>query len=105
MARFTPTRNRVSIINLASKISSLWSFVFASTNKSVPESTDRISILDSSGDPYYVTVSQLIGSGSGPVQLPSYLSTALPSASPAGQLIYISDEGVMAYSNGSVWIS
>ena len=104
MARFTPTRNRISITNLADRISRLWSFVFASTNKQVPEGTDRISIFDSSGNPYYVTINQLssiLSSG----QLQSYVSTALPSASPAGQIIYISDYGVMAYSDGTNWIS
>ncbi len=40
-----------------------------------------------------------------PTQLPSYLSTALPSASPAGQVIYVSDLGVLAYSNGTSWVS
>jgi len=38
-------------------------------------------------------------------QLLAYLSTALPSASPAGQIIYLSDLGVIAYSNGTSWIS
>lgn len=40
-----------------------------------------------------------------PHQLPSYLSTALPSASPAGQVIYVSDLGTTAYSNGSSWVT
>ena len=40
-----------------------------------------------------------------PTQLPSYLSTALPSASPAGQVIYVSDLGTLAYSNGTSWVT
>lgn len=104
MARSTPNKNRSSILNLAGTIARLTKTVFAKNNKSTPENTDTISIQDANGDPFYVTISQLssiLSSG----QLASYLSTNLPSASPAGQVIYISDLGVMAYSNGSNWIS
>lgn len=38
-------------------------------------------------------------------QAPSYLSTGLPSATPDGQIIFISDEGTLAYSSGGEWIS
>ena len=38
-------------------------------------------------------------------QLPSYLSTDLPSPGRAGQVIYISDLGVLAYSNGTSWVT
>lgn len=40
-----------------------------------------------------------------PTQLPSYLSTDLPSPVPAGQIIYISDLGVIAFSNGVGWVT
>lgn len=39
------------------------------------------------------------------VLLPTYTSGSLPSASPDGQVIFISDEGVLAYSSGGEWIS
>ena len=100
----SPNKNRVSIQNLASRIGRLWSSVFPTTNKSVPEVTDVISITDVDGNYYYITINQLsaiLSSG----QLASHLSTALPSASPAGQIIYISDLAVMAYSNGTNWVS
>lgn len=100
----TPRKNRVSITNLSGRISRLWSTVFAKNNKSVPEGTDKISIIDNNGSPFYVTINQIssiLSSG----QLASYLSTALPSASPAGQIIYVSDLAVMAYSNGTNWVT
>jgi len=100
----TPRRNRVSITNLSSRISRLWQAMFPTSSKSVPEGTDIISITDHEGNYFYDTVSQLssiLSSG----QLASHLSTALPSASPAGQIIYVSDLAVMAYSNGSNWVS
>jgi hypothetical protein len=40
-----------------------------------------------------------------PTQLPSYVSTSLPSPAPAGQMIYVSDLGTVAYSNGTLWIT
>jgi hypothetical protein len=104
MATVTPRRNRTSIINNNTRIGRLWDSVFPSTNKSAPEGTDVISITDAEGNYYYVTVNQLsavLSSG----QLASYLSSALPSASPAGQMIYISDLAVMAYSNGTNWVT
>jgi hypothetical protein len=79
--------------------------VFPKINKVAPDSTDEISIIDENGDPFYTTVGQLAVAGASITVLSSYPSTALPSASPAGQVIYISDEGVMAYSNGNDWIS
>lgn len=36
--------------------------------------------------------------------LPKHYANVLPSASPAGQLIYIVDEEVLAFSDGSMWI-
>lgn len=100
----TPKRNRVSITNLSSRINTLWKSVFTSNNKAVPVGLDTITIHDANGVPYYCTLNQLsaiIGTG----LLPVYTSATLPSADPHGQVIYISDLGVMAYSNGTNWIS
>jgi len=103
MSTATPRRNRVSITNLNTRISRIWRAVFPSANKVTPSATDKIKVEDASGDFWYITVNQL-GVVTG-TQLPSYLSSALPTAVPAGQVIYISDEGIMAYSNGTDWIS
>lgn len=42
-----------------------------------------------------------------PIVFPSYTVATLPSASPAGQMIYVSDESggeVMAFSNNTHWL-
>ena len=103
MSTSTPRRNRVSITNLNSRISRIWKAVFPSNNKAVPAATDRVKIEDTDGNFWYTTINQLGISTS--TQLPIYTTATLPSAVPAGQVIYISDEGVMAYSNGVDWIS
>jgi len=101
----SPTKNRISITNLAHRISRVYKAIFPDNNKSSPELSDIMSIRDSDGNPYYITLSQLNLLLTGFSQLESYTSDNLPDADPAGQLIYISDEGVMAYSNGTDWVS
>lgn len=98
----TPNRNRASIINLAGLVSRIYKNVFPAETKGSVEATDVIAIRDSDGNPYVVSASQLANSV---IILVSYTSDNLPDADPAGQLIYISDVGVMAYSNGTEWIS
>ena len=105
MATVTPRRNRISISNLSRSISKVSNAIFATTNKAEPDNDDTIAIEDSSGNRFYTTVAQLAAAGAGITVLPSHLSSALPTANPAGQVIYISDEAVMAYSDGTNWIS
>jgi len=105
MARYSPRTNRKSIVGMNQKVSIISDAVFPETNKVSPDNNDIITIEDINGDRFYVTVAQLSAAAAGITVLDSYTSDALPSASPAGQVIYISDEGVMAYCNGTNWIS
>ncbi len=101
----SPNKNRVSISNLSSRVNRIWVSVFPSNSRSTPQSTDIVNIKTSDGDPYYTTIAEFQTVASGATVLTSYLSSALPSAVPAGQLIYISDLAVLAYSNGSNWVT